>query len=48
MDIDIYGHTDKVGTYEANMKVSQQRAEAVASYLRQCGVNNSRLPRCKA
>lgn len=43
MDVDIYGHTDKVGTYEANMKVSQQRAEAVASYLRQCGVNNSQL-----
>ena len=43
MDVDIYGHTDKVGTYEANMKVSQQRAEAVASYLRQCGVNNSQM-----
>ena len=27
-DIAIIGHTDKVGTYEANMKVSKNRAYA--------------------
>ena len=43
IDVSIVGHTDKVGTYEANMKVSQQRADAVAGYLRTCGVPYSEL-----
>lgn len=47
MDVNIYGHTDKVGTYEANMKVSQQRADAVADYLRQCGVANTQMSEVK-
>ncbi|MGL5938207.1 MAG: OmpA family protein [Phocaeicola sp.] len=34
MDIAIYGHTDKVGSYEANQKVSLARAIAVESFLR--------------
>ncbi len=37
-DIAIIGHTDKVGTYEANQKVSDQRAEAVRNYLQLQGV----------
>ena len=32
-DIAIVGHTDKVGTYEANMKVSKDRAYTVENYL---------------
>lgn len=39
MDIDIYGHTDKVGTLEANEKVSLARATAVQTYLQQKGVS---------
>ena len=39
IDIAIVGHTDKVGSYEANQKVSQQRAYAVENYLQSCGVS---------
>lgn len=38
LDINIVGHTDKVGSLEANQKVSTNRAVAVQSYLQQCGV----------
>ena len=38
-DIAIVGHTDKVGTYEANMKVSKDRAYTVENYLQDCGVS---------
>ena len=38
-DIAIIGHTDKVGTYEANVKVSKNRAGSVENYLENCGVN---------
>lgn len=38
MDVMIFGHTDNVGTLEANQKVSQDRADAVARYLRSQGV----------
>ncbi|MGL4520865.1 MAG: OmpA family protein [Phocaeicola sp.] len=34
MDIAIYGHTDKVGSFEANQKVSLARATAVENFLR--------------
>ncbi|MBR3014751.1 MAG: OmpA family protein [Bacteroidaceae bacterium] len=42
-DIAVYGHTDKVGTREANVKVSQNRADAVKSYLAQQGVTNGQF-----
>lgn len=42
-DIAIVGHTDKVGTYEANMKVSRERAYAVENYLQTCGVSPSQF-----
>lgn len=44
MNINIYGHTDKVGSEQANMSVSQKRADAVATYLRSCGVPQSQMP----
>ena len=42
-DIAIVGHTDKVGSYEANMKVSRERAYAVENYLQTCGVSPSQF-----
>ena len=39
----IVGHTDKVGTYEANMKVSKDRAYTVENYLQDCGVSPSQF-----
>ena len=38
-DIAIIGHTDKVGTYEANVKVSKNHANSVENYLESCGVS---------
>jgi len=38
IDITVIGHTDKVGTHEANQKVSTQRAQAVSNYLIANGV----------
>ena len=43
MDILIFGHTDNVGSLEANQKVSEERANAVASYLRSNGVPSKQL-----
>lgn len=43
IDIAVLGHTDKVGTYEANQKVSNNRAFAVQKYLQQCGVAPSQF-----
>ena len=37
-NINVYGHTDNVGTEAANKKVSSQRANAVAKYLTQKGI----------
>lgn len=42
-DIAIIGHTDKVGTYDANMKVSRERAYSVENYLQTCGVSPSQF-----
>lgn len=42
-DVAIIGHTDKVGTYEANMKVSKNRAYAVENYLQDCNVSPSQF-----
>ena len=43
IDIAIIGHTDKVGTQEANQKVSNNRAYAVENYLQSCGVSPSQF-----
>lgn len=40
----IEGHTDNVGGYEYNMKLSRQRAESVVNYLvEKFGIERSRL-----
>ncbi len=39
----IEGHTDDVGKDDYNYGLSQRRAEAVANYLRNTGINGSRL-----
>ncbi len=42
-DITIYGHTDNTGTLAVNERVSLERANAVASYLKSCGLSASRI-----
>ena len=42
-DVQIYGHTDNVGTRAANDKVSTARANAVKDYLMNAGVPTNRL-----
>lgn len=42
-DITVFGHTDNVGTAEANEKVSAKRAEEVAAYLTKAGIAAERI-----
>ena len=42
-DVQIYGHTDNVGTRAANEKVSNARATEVMNYLTNAGVPKARL-----
>ena len=39
----IYGHTDNIGSEQANQKVSNQRAESVEKYLRSKGIAKDRM-----
>lgn len=41
--IEISGHTDSIGSDEVNQRISQQRANAVASYLTAQGVQRERI-----
>ena len=41
--IRVYGHTDNVGTHEANMTVSARRANEVSKYLQSKGIDAERL-----
>ncbi len=42
-NVEIFGYTDNVGSYEANAKVANNRANAVKTYLENSGVSASRL-----
>ena len=42
-NINVYGHTDNVGTAAANKKVSDQRAATVAKYLNTKGIASNRV-----
>ena len=42
-DITVLGHTDNVGSAEANQKVSDQRALAVSNYLQKKGIAKERI-----
>lgn len=41
--IQVYGHTDDVGTVEYNQELSERRAEAVRQYLIEAGVDADRI-----
>lgn len=41
--IDVYGHTDTVGSTASNQRLSEERARAVANYLISRGVPSSRI-----
>jgi len=43
MVIEIAGYTDNVGTEEANLKLSQERADAIRDYLLKHGVHNKKI-----
>ncbi|MEO0192122.1 MAG: OmpA family protein [candidate division WOR-3 bacterium] len=43
MKISVEGHTDSIGTYEYNMKLSSRRAEAVVNYLLAAGISKERI-----
>ncbi len=41
--VDVYGHTDTVGSSSSNQRLSEQRAQAVANYLISRGVSSARI-----
>ena len=42
-DITIYGHTDNTGSDAVNERLSNERAQSVANYLKNCGIATSRM-----
>jgi outer membrane protein OmpA-like peptidoglycan-associated protein len=43
MEIEIRGHTDNVGGHDANVKLSNDRATSVRTYLINKGINETRV-----
>ena len=44
-DVTVLGHTDNTGSEEYNAKLSLQRAESVAAYLKTCGMSTKQMKR---
>ena len=42
-DITIYGHTDNTGSDAVNERLSNERAQSVAKYLKNCGIAATRM-----
>ena len=42
-DVQVYGYTDNTGSMSANQKVSTGRADAVRTYLENCGIAANRI-----
>lgn len=42
-NIEVQGHTDSTGTFEYNQTLSEQRATAVAGYLKSSGIASARI-----
>lgn len=43
MTVEVYGHTDSIGTAEYNQRLSENRAKAVVEYLGKHGISPSRV-----
>ena len=43
MTVEVYGHTDSIGTDEYNQRLSENRAKAVVDYISNHGVSPSRV-----
>ena len=43
IEIELYSHTDSRGTNAYNLKLSDKRAQAVITYLKESGINENRL-----
>lgn len=43
MTIEVYGHTDSIGSEEYNQKLSENRAQAVVDYISNHGISPSRI-----
>jgi outer membrane protein OmpA-like peptidoglycan-associated protein len=39
----VFGHTDNIGDQQANLKLSQRRAESVRNFLSSLGISSERL-----
>nr|WP_262895661.1 OmpA family protein [Marivirga atlantica] len=43
LQLKVSGHTDNIGTVEANQTISEERAKAVVDYLMEIGIEEDRL-----